>query len=223
MREVAREIIEDPTPGSPPLSFRALAEKLELSPSAPLYYFGTFSGLLGAVASEAFTEIAGELRSVRSESTTDDGNLAQLARCYVMWALQHAALYQAIHSADLWGSSSAPIAAGQGRQNPPSETARERAESWLEQAEGARNLAFYEFAQAAASLPITHGAAPTLDHNGVARLVTVIADGYLFQYLNEHVGRDGDDPLGREHAADEVEALVAVALSGVFAGGTETV
>jgi len=208
MQKVARQIIRKK--GVAGLSFRALADELQLSHSAPLHHFGTIAGLLGAVADEAFSELAGELEEERESHKASKETLSRLAVRYATWARNNSNLYKAIHSPDLWDAVQARRAPVMGRQNPPGRLARGRAKPYVEKATGARELAFKEFLLAAESdLARMNKGTPAPKPVDVARMVTTLVDGYLFQLFNEF-GLSDPPP-------DEVKKMVQLALSGVRA------
>jgi AcrR family transcriptional regulator len=206
MRRAARQIIE--RQGVSSLSFRALAAELQVSHSAPLHHFGTIAGLLGSVAAEAFAELASELKNERETREPSDETLARLAHGYASWARDNANLYQAIHSPALWNAVQGAYAPTQGRQNPPGQSARDRAMPLIEDASNAREMAFAEFVQAAKSDPsLSKQSKPAPRPGEVARMVTTLVDGYLFQLFNEF--------RLTNPARNEVKKLVQLALRGV--------
>lgn len=207
MRNAARKIIKKQ--GAAGLSFRALATSLGLSHSAPLYHFGTIAGLLGAVAAEAFAELAGDLEEEREWQPASKETLPRLAQRYASWAMDNRRLYEAIHSPLLWGAvQPGRPRTSPSRQNPPLKSARDRARPWIEEANEAREMAFHEFVQAAMDDPsLANNTRVTTEPGEVARMVTTLVDGYLFQFLNEYIRRDPPQ--------DEVKKLVGLALRGV--------
>jgi AcrR family transcriptional regulator len=208
MRDVARSIIEEQ--GVSSLSFRTLAKdpRLLVSHSAPLHHFHTIAGLLGAVAAEAFDELAHDLRKQRESAPTAAGNIEGLAQQLATFSIKNPRLYHAIHSAELWEASTEhdeqPM---QGRQNPPSASARKRAAKWIKEAVKSRDAAFTEFVAAAEELLQASHRQDEFNPVDVARMVTTLVDGYLFQFLNEKV--ESADPL------DDIARLVQLALIGV--------
>jgi AcrR family transcriptional regulator len=208
MRKVARQIIKKK--GVAGLSFRTLAAELQLSHSAPLHHFGTIAGLLGAIAAEAFTELTHELKDDRESYEPSDEALARLAVRYASWARDNSNLYKAIHSPDLWDAVQAGRAPTKGRQNPPGRLARDRAMPSIVEANDARELAFHEFVQAAESDPSLRKRKKgklSPEPVEVARMVTTLVDGYLFQLFNEFSLTNPP--------SDEIRKLVGLALRGV--------
>jgi len=207
MRKAARQIIK--VHGEAGLSFRTLATKLDLSHSAPLHHFGTFAGLLGAVAAEAFDELAAELGKERESLAATREPLQRLAQRYALWALDNHRLYQAIHSPLLWSATTESRSRTTStRQNPPKRSARDRARPWIREADIARDSAFEEFVLAAMDdLSLGKNKKANSDPVLVAQMVTILVDGYLFQFLNEYVRRDNPP-------RNEVKKLVSLALRG---------
>src|SRR5687767_15016783 len=77
------------------LSFRTLAEApgLRLAPSAPLHYFGTLSGLLGAIAERGFGELASRLEAVRESAESSPRLLERIAVAHGRYGLEKPRLY----------------------------------------------------------------------------------------------------------------------------------
>lgn len=207
MRDVARKIITQH--GLAGLSFRAVAQDLGLSHSAPLHHFGTIAGLLGAVASQAFDELSRDLQAARGPEPPSMKTLVELARTFAGFSLKNPNLYQAIHSADLWAAAAGEYNPIQGK-NSPRKAAHERAERWVTEAIESRDLAFTAFIEASDGLLRTGQIKGDLDPAQIARLVTVLVDGYVFQYLNEKV-----DDVPEDVAVEYVGQLVSLALRGV--------
>jgi AcrR family transcriptional regulator len=72
------------------VSLRAIARRAEVSHAAPKYFFGDRAGLLTAIATEGFTELTAQLRSVVDAGGADLGGLG---RAYVHFGLEHPALF----------------------------------------------------------------------------------------------------------------------------------
>ncbi len=215
MREAAARIIEEQ--GLSGLSFRALArdEALGVSHSAPLHHFGTTAGLLGAVAAEAFAELAVELREERASRAPSSRTLERLARRYAAFALRNPHLYLAIHSPELWSVATGRAAPEPERQNPPGTVAREREIPWVEAAVDARNDAFAEFVYAVQDITRAGHVRRGLQAADVARMITALVDGYLFQVLDEQVAADAPSQM----QIDYLGSLVRLALHGVQPSG----
>ena len=196
------------------LSFRKLADgmKPKLSHSAPLHHFGAISGLLGAIAGEVFAELADELRAKRESQPAGKETLIAMARHLAAFSLANPSLYQAIHSPVLWEALDELKAPTRGRSITASALARQRArDRWVEQAFHAREAAFHEFVQAASDLLQTAETREEHFEWRIARMVTTLVDGYLFQYLNEKV-TDGNS---KDEAIEVLCDLVELALGGV--------
>src|SRR4029450_11470945 len=71
------------------LNWRALGARpeLDITGTAPLYYFGSKAGLLGAVAEYGFDELATRLRKVRSTATPGTDAIVGLAIAYARFGL----------------------------------------------------------------------------------------------------------------------------------------
>jgi AcrR family transcriptional regulator len=89
------------------LNFRSLGARpeLDITGTAPLYYFGSKVGLLGAVAEQGFGEVAARLRDVRSKATPGMEAIVSVSIAYAQFGLENPRLYQAIHTAELWHSA----------------------------------------------------------------------------------------------------------------------
>ncbi len=73
------------------LGLRAVARRAGLSHAAPGYFFGDRAGMLTALATTGFLELAESLE--RDSATGDRRRLARLGDLYVAFGLQHGALY----------------------------------------------------------------------------------------------------------------------------------
>jgi AcrR family transcriptional regulator len=180
------------------LSWRTLGAlpELDLTGTAPLYYFGSKAGLLGAIAEKGFDEVGARLKAVRTAATPGTDALVKLAVAYARFGLENPRLYQAIHAAQLWH---APVAqAGTGKRN------------WAQLASHARDNAFAEFVTAVRDAQ-TAGAVKSMAPDIAAQALTAIVDGYLFQTLGENV----DSTKTLDERLDYVTRLVNVTLGGL--------
>ena len=209
----AIRIIEDY--GVTGLSFRALANdsRLGVSRGTPLYIFGTTAGLLAAVAADVFHELAERLKPEANVRAPSVRMLERMARQHVTFALERPNLYQAIHSPELWTATTADYKPNPGRQKPPGKAAQEKARHWIEQAVAARNSAFTEYETAVKALIAAGRIRRSSNSARVARMVTALIDGYLFQLFHEQVGVEGT----RAEQIDFALGLVRLALKGVAA------
>lgn len=73
------------------ISLRAVARRAGLSHAAPKHHFGDRAGLLTAVATRGFLDLAAALRSVEDDGP--EARLAALGRAYIDFGLAHAALF----------------------------------------------------------------------------------------------------------------------------------
>ncbi|MCP4903948.1 MAG: TetR/AcrR family transcriptional regulator [bacterium] len=228
MRDAARRLISKK--GLAGLNFRDVAGgvKPKVSHSAPLHHFGTIEGLLGAVASQAFDEIAADLRATRESKPITLDTLVRLAQQLAKFSLDNHRLYQAIHSPKLWaaysgyfegrtkggsGDKELKNASGpSGKKTSSRRSSEERATPWLQEAFASRDAAVREFSKAASDLGANNQVDPAVKPKDLARMVTVLVDGYLFQYLNEWVDRKSEkpDPM----VIKKVGTIVRLALRG---------
>jgi AcrR family transcriptional regulator len=180
------------------LNWRSLGARpeLDITGTAPLYYFGSKAGLLGAVAEHGFGELATRLRKVRTVTTPGTDALVRLSVAYAQFGLENPRLYQAIHAAQLWHSASAD--AGSSKRD------------WIQAARDARDSAFAEFSEAVAEAQ-TAGALKRTPTGVAARALTALVDGFLFQSLEEHV----DAMLALDERLAYVARLVNVLLTGL--------
>ena len=73
------------------VSLRGIARRAEVSHAAPKYFFGDRAGMLTAIATEGFTELTRNLRSVVGSGAPD---LGDLGRAYVHFGLEQPALFE---------------------------------------------------------------------------------------------------------------------------------
>jgi AcrR family transcriptional regulator len=204
MREAAVRLVNEKGFGA--LSFRTLAAELDVTRTAPLYYFGTTVGLIAAIAAYGLDELTSELRRVR-ESGRD--SLSGLALSYGKFALMNPHLYRAIHSPELWQATEDGDTVD-GRANPG---AMEKAESWIRKAADARRAAFREF-ELAVEEAIAAGSVkeePRGQKGASAHLLTTIVDGFLFHHFEERVGSGSS----RRTLLTDLEFLLDRALNGL--------
>jgi len=185
------------------LNFRSLGARpeLDITGTAPLYYFGSKVGLLGAVAEQGFGEVAARLRDVRSKATPGMDAIVSVSIAYAQFGLENPRLYQAIHTAELWHSAVADTGASQ--------------RDWVKAARDARDRAFVEFRRAVSEAQ-NAGALNRTPTDVAAQAMTALVDGYLFQALEENV--DADHTL--EKRLEYVARLVAVILNGLAGPNT---
>jgi AcrR family transcriptional regulator len=207
MREAAARLVNEQ--GFAALNFRTLAEALRLTRTAPLYYFGTTAGLIAAVAGQGFDDLAERLRRLRDSSEPSEQLLRDFALAYAEFALRRPHLYRAMHAPELW-----QVESDQTEQlSRASETGLEKARTWIQHANGARQAAFKEFELA---VETTQAAgcvrADPLEQTGASvHLLTAIVDGFLFHHFAGHLG--GGNAIGR--LLTRLEGLVDRALSGL--------
>ena len=185
------------------LNFRSLGARpeLDITGTAPLYYFGSKVGLLGAVAEQGFGEVAARLRDVRSKATPGMEAIVSVSIAYAQFGLENPRLYQAIHTAELWHSAVADTGASK--------------RDWVKAARDARDRAFVEFRRAVSEAQNV-GALNRTPTDVAAQAMTALVDGYLFQALEENV--DADHTL--EKRLEYVARLVAVILNGLAGPNT---
>ena len=207
MRDVAKRIITDE--GMAGLSLRALArdKELRVSHSAPLYHFGTIAGLLGAIAEQEFGELTRRLKKYRLGASPGVDTLVGMAQRYAQFSLGNPNLHQAIHSMELWNASAGTNESSDTRLDNSSSASQRRAVPLIAKAVDARDEAFAEFVEAAKSIIPSDNDEQLPEPREVARMVTTIVDGYLFQQINERVAS--------RNPRKEVGSLVRLALQGV--------
>ena len=180
------------------LSFPRLAawEGIEVTATAPLHYFGSRVGLLGAIAERGFRDLATKLTTLERDSNHSSAAVAQLAVAYAKFALNNHHLYRAIHEGTLWRAVTAP----------PTDEAAAKQRNWTTAAREARDEAFAVFVRA-----VEKARLKTDDPGMAARVITCLVDGFLFQALEEQV--DAHHPISRK--LDDIERMVKVALRGL--------
>lgn len=196
------------TEGLEGLTFTAVAAApgLNVSRVAPLHYFGTYSGMLAAVAEHAFSELRGHLRVAREAAGTCDDLLERVAMEHGCWALSHGRLYRAIHSATLWQSM-----ARQGlRQGERKASSIEKSNEWLRKANIARDEAFIEITEAVWASQEAGFTRPG-DTGSIAGMLTALVDGFVFQSLEEHVGSH----LSVKDRRKNLRRIIDLATSGI--------
>ena len=186
------------------LNWRALGARpeLDVTGTAPLYYFGSKIGLLGAVAEQGFKELTGHLGGVRRAATPGTDAIVSLSVAYARFGLENPRLYQAIHAGQLWHSARAH----------PGDTERE----WIQAARDARKKAFAEFREVVKNA-YDAGALASTPTGVAAHVLTALVDGYLFQSLEENV----DSTLTLDQRLAYVARLVTVTLNGLGARDAE--
>src|ERR1051326_7670913 len=188
------------------LSFRAVADDLKVTRTAPIYYFGSREGLLAAIAEQGFCELASRLRQQREAGDGSERTLKRLGLTYAAYAFQNAELYRVMHASDLWRAAIVRVP----NKKRSDQEAAAKAKVWIEKAAGSRDAAFEEFviairnAEAAGHL---QREAP----EDVAHLVTAIIDGFLFHHVQEHEATD----LTTEALLKYVQKLLDLGLSGL--------
>jgi AcrR family transcriptional regulator len=189
------------------LSLRTLAEMpdLDVTRSAPLHYFGSSVGLLAAISTHGFEELH---RLLIEQRKRDPGNVVGLAQRYGQFGLANPHLYRAMHAASVWTS----IAQRGLRRSASTERARRGAVPWLERAQAARDAAFYEFAEAVQQAQSEGRLRPGEDAGKLARVLSALVDGFLFQTLEEQVGA-GQSPSERLAALRQLLTLAVTGLA----------
>lgn len=91
----AAEVIEQEGPYA--FSLRSLAADLGVSHTAPRYHFGSREGVLNALATEGFTELANRLRANREA----DGGFLESGVEYVRFATEYPAHFQVMFAPTL--------------------------------------------------------------------------------------------------------------------------
>jgi AcrR family transcriptional regulator len=200
------------------LSFREIAKALSLrSPAGPLYHYGTSTALLARVAEIQFDRLTAELDEERR--TTGPRLLERIALRYADYALSNPHLYQAIHSPELWSAAVASDGNAPVRGKPAGPKARELTAASIAEARKARNKAFEVFVRAVRQLirsgELRRACAPA----DVARMVTALVDGYLFQTFDENVAPDASAKERLEYIGE----LLDLALSGSLPERSATV
>jgi AcrR family transcriptional regulator len=180
------------------LNLRALGARpeLDITGTAPLYYFGSKVGLLGAVAAQGFDELTVLLRQVRTAEPAGTTAIVQIAVAYARFGLENPRLYQAIHSAELWHSASADMSSKR---------------DWIQAARDARDQAFAEFKRAVQEAQDADALGKDTSPDVAAQILTALVDGFLFQSLEENVAAASTLAERLAYVAN----LVSVTLTGL--------
>ncbi|MEU3020900.1 MULTISPECIES: TetR/AcrR family transcriptional regulator [unclassified Nocardiopsis] len=104
----AAEVIERDGPYT--FSLRSLAADLGVSHTAPRYHFGSREGVLNALATEGFTELAARLRANREA----DGGFLESGVEYVRFATERPAHFQVMFAPTLLDEDDPELAAARG-------------------------------------------------------------------------------------------------------------
>ncbi|MGV6811276.1 MAG: TetR/AcrR family transcriptional regulator [Brevirhabdus sp.] len=83
------------------LSMRRIAARVGVSHTAPKNHFGSFRGLLSAIATEGFRRHAAHMQRGLSDDTDRKAQLNAAMRGYVQFALDHPALFRLMFSSTL--------------------------------------------------------------------------------------------------------------------------
>jgi len=164
------------------LSFHALASSRELkvTRTAPLYYFESKVGLVAAVAEKGFNALTIRLRECLEKESGDwRSRLVELSATHARYALEQPQLYRAMHTAHLWRSV----------MKARTTHVRSRAFTWIRRAEASRDETFSVILDGVLRC-VRSGQLEHDSPHSIARLLTVVVDGYLFQVLEEHVAAD---------------------------------
>ena len=94
--DAAAEAIEESGPAA--LSLRDLARRAGVSHAAPTHHFGDKKGLLTALATEGF----GQLAAALEESRAATGSFLELGVTYVRYAVTHRAHFEVMFQPDLF-------------------------------------------------------------------------------------------------------------------------
>jgi AcrR family transcriptional regulator len=94
--EAARQLVE--TEGPTAMSLRAVARQAGVSPAAPYHHFKDKGELLGAVATEGWAMLGGEVLNALQTAPEDDKPTLMLL-AYVRFARAHPALYRVMFDA----------------------------------------------------------------------------------------------------------------------------
>src|SRR5262245_18217916 len=83
------------------LSLREVARRASVSHAAPAHHFGYKAGLLTALATEGFEQVAAALRAAAERSQRPELRFAWTGWAYVMFAAEHRAYFEVMFSPEL--------------------------------------------------------------------------------------------------------------------------
>ncbi|GKS60524.1 hypothetical protein YTPLAS18_40510 [Nitrospira sp.] len=177
---------------------RHLGGRGTVSRTTLVYYFGNRIGLLGAVAAEGFRRLEHGLDSVSGRGGLK--TLRALGGTYLDFGLGNPALFHAMYAPEVWtslknGDWSAPTAM-----------------QWLTLAESERDACFGHF-RAAVMDAQSDGSLRKGAPEHLARTVTALVDGLLFQALIENV----KDRVSEERLAAELGRSLDYIIEGLRA------
>jgi AcrR family transcriptional regulator len=195
------------TRGLTALSFSAVADDVEVTRTAPLYYFGSRDGLLAAIAEYSFDELMNRLREQRAAGDESERTVKKLASTYADYAFRNPELYRVMHASDLWQAATV-------MHTPKrmTEASASKAEMWIQRAVRARNTGFREFISAIKAAQAAGRLRKEESPWDVAHVVTAIVDGFLFHYFQEYVARN----LTLKARLAYVDKLLDLAFGGLF-------
>jgi AcrR family transcriptional regulator len=99
LRSALLEAAERTLAGGGELSLRELAREVGVSHAAPRRHFAGKQALLDALAEDGFERLGAEMRAAIASAGPDfRSRLAALARCYVRFATEHAALLELMYA-----------------------------------------------------------------------------------------------------------------------------
>ncbi|MET8146968.1 TetR/AcrR family transcriptional regulator [Actinoplanes sp. NPDC049668] len=107
--DAAAEAIAESGPAA--LSLRDLARRAGVSHAAPTHHFGDKPGLLTALATEGFTQLAAALTETRATT----GSFLELGVAYVRYATTHRAHFEVMWRPDLYHADDPALTAARER------------------------------------------------------------------------------------------------------------
>ena len=206
--EEAFRLVEEEGPEQ--LNLRRLAERMaakgmKFSKTAPLHHFGSMTGLYASVGRRGFDLMADRLRELREKRAPTRGLLKEMTLTYGVFGLEHPHVYRAMHWPSVWSGVAQLDQFGEPRDGGPSPAEA----PWLREVNSARDGAFLELLFAVQLGQASGSLRKRWETYAVARVLTSLVDGYLFQTLVERV----DAPF--EILKNDLDQYIRMAIDGL--------
>ena len=167
--------------------------------------FGSVIGLYAAVARHGFDAVTERLRIERESGPPTRGLLKAIVLSYGLFGLERPHLYRVMHWPAVWSRLAELNESAAANESGK----RSAEESWLRDAEAARDRAFAELVIAVQLGQAGGGLSSKHISTDVVRVLTSLVDGYLFQTLFERI----DGPV--EILRDKLDLYIRMVIDGL--------
>jgi AcrR family transcriptional regulator len=192
------------------LTLRGLAaavseEGVPVTHTAAAAHFGSMAGLLAALATDGWAELQEAL-------DTGGGELRELSRSYVEFALTQPNRFRLMYDSHLWLLvNQEPTSAG--------DPVQRMTQRWLEEMEAGRNACYLLFVEAV-SRGQRAGTLQPGDASVLARMVAALSHGIAMECIDENLHVHLSSSAAQQSARlAEAGALVELAIKGIGTGG----